>query len=59
LPYANPSGDDLFKMFAENTPDGLVCRENRNLSVLCTTGKNIKDSPKIDGLLEKMNQLLH
>jgi uridine phosphorylase len=57
LPYCNPSGDNLFKIFTQNIPDNWFV----GTTVTCPgfyapQGRTLRYSPKIGGLLEKMNQ---
>lgn len=60
MPYCNPSGVELFKMFTENTPDNWLS----GATVTCPgfyapQGRTLRYNPKIEGLLQKMNQFNH
>jgi uridine phosphorylase len=60
MPYCNPSGIELFKKFTENTPDNWFS----GATVTCPgfyapQGRTLRYNPKIEGLLQKMNQFNH
>lgn len=60
MPYCNPSGYDLFQLFTEDTPDNWFS----GATVTCPgfyapQGRTLRYNPKIDGLLQKMNQFNH
>jgi uridine phosphorylase len=57
MPYCNPSGFDLFQLFTENMPDNWFT----GATVTCPgfyapQGRTLRYTPKIEGLLQKMNQ---
>jgi uridine phosphorylase len=57
MPYCNPSGYELFKLFIENAPDNWFA----GATVTCPgfyapQGRTLRYIPKIEGLLKKMNQ---
>jgi len=59
-PYCNSSGYNLFQLFTQNTPDNWF----HGATVTCPgfyapQGRTLKYSPKIEGLLQKMNQFYH
>ncbi len=56
MPYCNHAGVDLLKLFTENTPENWFA----GMTVTCPgfyapQGRVLRYSPKIDGLLQKMN----
>jgi uridine phosphorylase len=56
MPYCNPAGIDLFKMFIEDAPENWFA----GMTVTCPgfyapQGRVLRYSPKIKGLLQKMN----
>ena len=60
MPYCNSSGYNLFQLFTQNTPDNWF----HGATVTCPgfyapQGRTLKYSPKIEGLLQKMNQFYH
>lgn len=60
MPYCNSSGYKLFQLFTQNTPDNWF----HGATVTCPgfyapQGRTLKYSPKIEGLLQKMNQFYH
>lgn len=57
MPYCNPAGFDLFKLFIETAPENWFA----GITVTCPgfyapQGRVLRYSPKIDGLLQKMNE---
>lgn len=57
MPYGNPAGVDLFKLFMETAPENWFA----GMTVTCPgfyapQGRVLRYSPKIDGLLQKMNE---
>ena len=57
LPYTNPAGEELFNKFNHSIPDNWFL----GTTVTCPgfyapQGRTLRYSPKIKGLLEKMNQ---
>ncbi len=60
MPYCNPSGIELFKKFTEKKPDNWFS----GATVTCPgfyapQGRTLRYNPKIEGLLQKMNQFNH
>jgi uridine phosphorylase len=60
MPYCNPSGYELFRLFIENTPQNWFA----GATVTCPgfyapQGRTLRYNPKIEGLLQKMNQFYH
>ena len=60
MPYCNPSGYNLFQLFKQNTFDNWF----HGATVTCPgfyapQGRTLRYSPKIEGLLQKMNQFYH
>jgi uridine phosphorylase len=56
MPYCNPAGLDLFKLFIETAPENWFS----GMTVTCPgfyapQGRTLRYSPKIDNLLQKMN----
>ena len=61
MPYCNPAGYDLFKLFVESAPKNNWFE---GATVTCPgfyapQGRTLRYNPKIEGLLEKMNQFYH
>ena len=57
MPYCNAAGVDLFNLFMVNTPKNWFA----GMTVTCPgfyapQGRVLRYSPKIDGLLQKMNE---
>jgi uridine phosphorylase len=57
MPYCNPSGVDLFQLFTENMPNNWFT----GVTVTCPgfyapQGRTLRYTPKIEGLLKKMNE---
>lgn len=57
MPYCNPAGLDLYKLFTESAPENWF----EGLTVTCPgfyapQGRVLRYLPKIDGLLQKMNE---
>jgi uridine phosphorylase len=60
MPYCNPSGYNLFKLFIESSPENWFA----GATVTCPgfyapQGRTLRYNPKIEGLLQKMNQFYH
>ena len=60
MPYGNLSSNNLLKLFAENTPENWFT----GTTVTCPgfyapQGRTLRYTPKIEGLLQKMNQFSH
>jgi uridine phosphorylase len=60
MPYCNPAGLDLFKMFIETAPENWFA----GITVTCPgfyapQGRTLRYMPKIDNLLQKMNGFYH
>ena len=60
MPYCNPSGYNLYQLFTQNTLDNWF----HGATVTCPgfyapQGRTLRYSPKIEGLLQKMNQFYH
>ena len=56
MPYCNPAGFELFKLFVETAPENWF----EGMTVTCPgfyapQGRVLRYTPKIDGLLQKMN----
>lgn len=56
-PYCNPAGFDLFNLFTESTPENWFS----GITVTCPgfyspQGRTLRYTPKINGLLQKMNE---
>ena len=60
MPYCNPAGYELFKLFVESSPSDWF----EGATVTCPgfyapQGRMLRYTPKIEGLLQKMNQYYH
>ena len=60
MPYCNPAGYELFKLFVESSPANWF----EGATVTCPgfyapQGRTLRYTPKIEGLLQKMNQFYH
>ena len=60
MPYCNPAGYELFKLFVESSPSDWF----EGATVTCPgfyapQGRTLRYTPKIEGLLQKMNQYYH
>ena len=60
MPYCNPAGYELFKLFVENSPSDWF----EGATVTCPgfyapQGRTLRYTPKIERLLQKMNQYYH
>ncbi|MBC7410785.1 MAG: nucleoside phosphorylase [Arcicella sp.] len=60
MPYGNPSSNNLLKLFSENSPKNWFT----GTTITCPgfyapQGRTLRYMPKIEGLLQKMNQFSH